>query len=50
MKLPKVLLSAILVGVTVQASSCQKGKDPAPKDAEKGIAKTPVGCPGCGLG
>ncbi len=50
MKLPKVLLSAIAVGVAVQATtSCgSKKSDPKPKTEQQG--KEPMNCPGCGLG
>jgi hypothetical protein len=53
MKLSKVLLSAIAVGVAVQAtSSCgSKKKDPAPKEEQTAkTGKEPMNCPGCGLG
>lgn len=56
MKLPKVLLSAIAVGVAVQATtSCgSKKNDPTPKEQAKKTwlqgAKEPMNCPGCGLG
>ena len=56
MKLPKSLLGAILVGVTVQATtSCTKKDAPTPKEeqaskGEKETAKTPINCPACGLG
>ncbi|MBJ6143401.1 hypothetical protein [Hymenobacter sp. BT559] len=55
MKLSKALLSAILVGVTVQATtSCGKKGDPKPKElagqANQGEKKEPYNCPACGLG
>jgi hypothetical protein len=55
MKLSKALLSAILVGVTVQATtSCNKKEDPEPKttatQASGNGAKEPINCPACGLG
>ena len=55
MKLSKALLSAILVGVTVQATtSCNKKEDPEPKttatqSSGNGV-KEPINCPACGLG
>jgi hypothetical protein len=56
MKLPKVLLSAIAVGVAVQATtSCgSKKNDPTPKEqagknGQEGT-KVPMNCPACGLG
>ena len=56
MKLSKALLGAILVGVAVQATGCNKGGDPTPKgeksaaNATKEGTKTPDNCPGCGMG
>jgi hypothetical protein len=57
MKLPKSLLGAVLVGLTVQASSCQKGKEPAPKEEQTAktgsnseTPKSPMNCPACGMG
>lgn len=57
MKLSKTLLGAILVGVTVQASSCKKGSDPTPKYEQASNSKTnpetpkaPMNCPACGMG
>lgn len=57
MKLPKALLGAILVGVAVQATGCNKGSDPTPKGEKASAAnstkegvKTPDNCPACGLG
>jgi len=57
MKLPKSLISAILIGIAVQtASSCKKDKDlpdtkakqEAQKEAEKANPSYP--CPACGMG
>ncbi|GEP96181.1 chryseobasin-related MNIO class RiPP peptide [Chitinophaga cymbidii] len=50
MKLPKTLLSAILLGIAVQTTtSCGKDKLPDPK--EKKEEKKPVdNCPACGMG
>ena len=57
MKLPKSLLTAILIGIAVQtATSCKKDKelpDPkakqeAQKEQEKNIPSEP--CPACGMG
>jgi hypothetical protein len=54
MKLPKALLGAILVGITVQATSCSKEDAPKPKEEVgkngKEVSKTPVNCPACGMG
>lgn len=51
MKLSKTLLGAVLVGITVQAASCNKKDAPAPKDKKgKEVIKTPDNCPGCGMG
>ncbi len=57
MKLSKTLLGAILVGVTVQATGCKKGSEPAPKDEQASNSKpnpetpkAPLNCPGCGMG
>lgn len=54
MKLSKALLSAMVVGLTVQTTGC-KTNDPTPKGeegkkTESGSGKTPVNCPGCGMG
>jgi hypothetical protein len=57
MKLPKSLLSAILIGIAVQtAPSCTKSKEnpdlKAKKEAkEKSNERTlPESCPACGMG
>ncbi|NSL90189.1 hypothetical protein [Chitinophaga solisilvae] len=56
MKLPKSLLGAILIGITVQTttSSCKKEKELTPqekKEAEKKDApKHPEACIACGMG
>jgi hypothetical protein len=55
MKLSKALLSAILVGVTVQTTtSCGKKGDPQPTTSttknNSPEAKEPFNCPACGLG
>lgn len=54
MKLPKALLGAILVGMTVQATSCTKKDAPEPRGEQVGKkgkeAKAPDYCPGCGMG
>ncbi|SFH32572.1 chryseobasin-related MNIO class RiPP peptide [Pontibacter chinhatensis] len=56
MKLPKTLLSAIVVGIAVQTSACQKDDLPKPtaenggKDGKE-VIKTPYdNCPACGMG
>lgn len=57
MKLPKTLLSAILIGIVVQtASSCGKDKDVKDPKAkteeqkEKEKNNPPFNCPACGMG
>lgn len=52
MKLSKTLLSAILVGVTVQTiTSCGKKDAPSPKsEAAQNNPKEPFNCPACGMG
>lgn len=55
MKLPKVLLGAIAVGITVQATSCGKKNDPTPQKSPiltgQKIANPSLdNCPACGLG
>ncbi|NLR77016.1 hypothetical protein [Chitinophaga eiseniae] len=53
MKLPKSLLGAILVGVTMQtATSCKKDKAPTVKKEEKKEEKkvVPDACIACGMG
>lgn len=56
MKLSKSLLSALLVGISLQTvSSCGKEKLPEPKDkkeAKKEDRKptVPGNCPACGMG
>ncbi|WP_168193947.1 hypothetical protein [Pontibacter sp. SGAir0037] len=54
MRIPKALLGAILVGITVQTSSCTKGELPEPT-AEQGtkgkeVKTYPANCPACGMG
>jgi hypothetical protein len=53
MKLPKTLLSAILIGITVQtAISCTKAKESPATKAENTPKTEQVidNCPACGLG
>ncbi|MFD3002005.1 hypothetical protein ACFS7Z_16655 [Pontibacter toksunensis] len=53
MKLPKALLGAILVGITVQTVGCTKEELSGPKTeqgGEKGVVKVPDNCPACGMG
>ncbi|MBC9934718.1 hypothetical protein [Chitinophaga qingshengii] len=52
MKLPKSLLGAILVGISMQTvTSCKKDKAPTVKEEKKGDKKTnPDNCPACGMG
>jgi hypothetical protein len=58
MDLPKALLSAILLGITVQTTSCSDKNDlPGPKSEQEQeeTSKTPEksdpgNCPACGMG
>ncbi|MEZ2445363.1 hypothetical protein AB6805_26775 [Chitinophaga sp. RCC_12] len=52
MKLPKSLLGAILIGITVQTtSSCNKDKSVKPKEKKEEVKKPyENGCPACGMG
>ncbi|WP_426489627.1 hypothetical protein [Hymenobacter sp. 102] len=53
MKLSKVLLSALAVGLATQATSCNSNDDPKPKDREGEKTETvqvPDNCPACGRG
>jgi hypothetical protein len=51
MKLSQAVLGAVLVGLTVQTTSCIKKGDPTPKEEQgKKNPKVPDNCPGCGLG
>jgi hypothetical protein len=56
MDLPKALLSAILLGITVQTTSCSdKNELPGPKPEHEETGKTPEksdpgNCPACGMG
>ncbi len=56
MDLPKALLSAILLGITVQTISCSdKNELPGPKPEQEETSKTPEksdpdNCPACGMG
>ncbi|WP_310392841.1 hypothetical protein [Hymenobacter sp.] len=54
MKIPKVLLGAILVGMAVQTTGCKKGDEPKPKGEQVGKGEvTPpnaYNCPACGRG
>ena len=53
MKLSKSLLSAIMIGITVQATSCTKEKYFPQPDAEKAAknkTQVPDSCPACGMG
>jgi hypothetical protein len=52
MKLPKTLLTAIMIGIAVQTTSCTKDKE-IPDAKRKEVKKeqsTPVSCPACGMG
>jgi hypothetical protein len=53
MKLSKSLLSALIVGITLQATSCKKDNDTATPTVLKfikGKKNVPASCPGCGMG
>ncbi|WP_158267511.1 chryseobasin-related MNIO class RiPP peptide [Adhaeribacter arboris] len=56
MKLSKTLLSALLLGITVQTTtSCEKKELPQPNSGKEESSKeqgkeAPVNCPGCGMG
>ncbi|WP_181885111.1 chryseobasin-related MNIO class RiPP peptide [Pontibacter diazotrophicus] len=55
MKIPKALLGAILVGITVQTTGCTQEELPGPRTeqgGEKGkeVVKVPDNCPACGMG
>lgn len=51
MKLPKTLLSAVLIGIAMQTiTSCTKEKTPDPKEKPKQEKQQPDGCPACGMG
>ncbi len=56
MELPKALLGAILLGITVQTTSCSdKNELPGPKAEKEKTTKTPEksdpgNCPACGMG
>lgn len=55
MKLPKTLLSAILIGIAVQsATSCKKDKDlpdsKVKEEKKEDEKKPPYYCPACGMG
>ncbi|GAA4443532.1 hypothetical protein GCM10023188_44410 [Pontibacter saemangeumensis] len=55
MKLPKALLGAILVGITVQTTGCTQEELPGPRTeqgGEKGkeVVKVPDNCTACGMG
>lgn len=50
MKLPKLLIGALVIGLAVQTAGCKK--ETLPKtEAEKEVAKKNLGsCPACGMG
>jgi anaerobic selenocysteine-containing dehydrogenase len=58
MKLPKALLTAMLVGITLQTvQSCTKKTDPPTKEEKEKEEEenkpkpiTPYNCPACGMG
>lgn len=54
MKLPKALIGAILIGITIQTTGCDKD-DPAKPDTQQAsgsnkIKNVPDNCPACGMG
>jgi len=51
MELPKALLGAILLGITVQATSCDKAATTVqPTEQTDDAQKTVYDCPACGMG
>ncbi|WP_207426253.1 hypothetical protein [Pedobacter sp. SYSU D00535] len=54
MKLPKALLGAILLGVTLQTTSCEAEDEASPEQEqaakEKTTKTTSDPCPACGMG
>lgn len=56
MKIPPILLGAIIIGLAVQATGCEKEELPGakPKQEENTTKqnkdKVPDNCPGCGMG
>lgn len=53
MELPKALLGAILLGITVQATSCSKeatNVQPDQTEQTDDAPKTIDDCPACGMG
>ncbi|WP_303311271.1 hypothetical protein [Hymenobacter sp. BT730] len=55
MKLPKALLGAIVVGLTVQTTGCSSKDTPTPKGEQvskdgKTVTTIPDNCPACGRG
>ena len=52
MKLPNTLLSALIVGITLQATSCKKDNEAKPDMLRfiRGKKSVPAGCPACGMG
>jgi len=51
MKLPKTLLSALIAGITLQATSCKKNNEAKPDMLRfiKVKKSVPAGCPACGM-
>lgn len=54
MKLPKTLLSAIVIGIAIHTSSCTKdkeiGKEKEKKESKSETKAAPYNCPACGMG
>ncbi len=54
MKLSKALIGAILIGISIQTSGCDKEESAKPDTEEtsgsEGIKNIPDNCPGCGMG
>ncbi|MXV51033.1 hypothetical protein GS399_08615 [Pedobacter sp. HMF7647] len=52
MKLSKALISALIVGITVQAAGCKKddAANPETTNGKKNKKTQPYSCPGCGMG
>lgn len=55
MEIPKALLGAILLGITVHTTSCEKSKTQAVQpitneDVQNGSQSQNLDCPACGMG
>jgi hypothetical protein len=55
MKLSKTLLGAILLGITLETTSCLTAEEPPQPESEQGAenesgGNIPDSCPACGMG